>query len=53
MKKLDVGFRGWGHDHVLGVLADIDGQVHFAYSSGSPGLRRRTRHGCARFQAER
>ena len=33
MKKLDVIFRGWGQNHVLGVLADVDGQVHFAYSS--------------------
>lgn len=35
MKKLDVSFRGWGHNQVLGVLADVDGQVHFAYSSDS------------------
>ena len=33
MKKLDVISRGWGQNFVLGVLADVDGKVHFAYSA--------------------
>ena len=32
MKKLDVIFRGWGQNHVLGILAEVNGQMHFAYS---------------------
>jgi len=42
MKKLDVRFRGWGHDWVLGTLADLAGKIHFAYSDEA--LRRGIEH---------
>jgi serine/threonine-protein kinase HipA len=32
VKKLDVLFRGWGQNWILGTLADVGGKVHFAFS---------------------